>query len=96
MAFKRYNRPPNIIFWVILIVVFKAFWTHKTAKKVQNGPNFGQKRLSQGQYAACKCWQSAFMHFAGLRQQLYFYFFFLSAGCAGGFPAHDLGDSLPV
>ena len=64
--------------------------THKTAERGQNVPNFDQKGLSQGPHAACKCWQSAFMHFASARQQL----FFLSVGWAGGFPAHDLGDCL--
>ena len=57
------------------------------------GPISAKKGFPKGRYAACKCWQSAFMHFVSLRQQLYF---FLSVGWVGGFPAHDLGDSLPV
>ena len=76
---------PKPHFWVILTHIclylvgaprsFEPFRTHNTAKRGQNGPNLGQKGLSQVIYAACKCWQSAFMHFASARQRFFFDFF---------------------
>ena len=99
MAFKRFKMPPNPIFarfriftwlgWAHL-VVSETFRTPKTAKRGQNGPHVGLKRLSKGLSAACKYWQSACMHFASLFQQR---FFFPSAGWAGGFPAHVLATA---
>ena len=97
MASKRSKMPPNTIFgwfwrifgwfWGVCPAVFEAFWSHTTAKSVQNVTQFRPKRLWKVLFAARKCRQSAFlvtkMRFASLSPIV----FFNCRGWAGGFPA---------
>ena len=59
--------------WVCSPCSFRAFWSHTTAKSVQNVTQFRPKRLSKVLFAARKCRQSAFLvSFANLSPIIFF------------------------